>query len=361
MTAKRAFHDDWAVMRYLSDSSTLSLDSDQFSTYWAFAPDDLLEIPKSLLATDFNQRPPAMHLAQVLENLGNTMLSTEYYGISFQDWLRVVRSYPHARRLESRFTSLCKPQADGDRGISGWWELVRDNPQAPEPLVELKGAYERLRDAEIACEGWEQLVEQHPGESALSNALYDVCIAAAGHKRNVEVGINCFQRLVNRHPDEFHLQFYLFRFLNYVSRGEETIRICRQLLSESEDDRLRFLYSFQLAEAYQRLRKWAEAVAFWKLAAFLGVDSKESLTLKRIGKRWRRRRILDNLYVAMRENGEQEESIERWVWFFNMQRAPLLETEREICGVSSLSLEPSVKWVDKQATDVIQQDATTGK
>ena len=151
---------------------------------------------------------------------------------------------------------------------------------------------------------------------------------------------------MNRHPDQFHLQLYSFQFLNLAGRREGTIRICRQRLSDSKDDWRRFLYSVQLGEAYQALQNWVEAVTFLKLATFLEVDFKDSLDL-RSEKRWPwpRPRILDNLYAAMRKNGKKEESVERWVWFFNMQRAPLSETERDICGVSSLRLEPSVKWV----------------
>ena len=56
MNAIRAFHDDWAVMRYMSDSSTLALDFKQLPSNSAFAPRELFEIAKSLFTTDFNQR-----------------------------------------------------------------------------------------------------------------------------------------------------------------------------------------------------------------------------------------------------------------------------------------------------------------
>ena len=133
MNAIRAFHDDWAVMRYMSDSSTLALDFKRLPSNSAFAPRELFEIAKSLLATDFNHRP--------------LWKSTDFL-------LRIgfgLCCYTPSKKIGvARFTSYCEPQADGDHGTSGWWKLVQDNPRAPKARIELATANERLGDSKKA-------------------------------------------------------------------------------------------------------------------------------------------------------------------------------------------------------------------
>ena len=202
-TTEKAFADDWMVRDYDTDDwKHLKIpERHRWDSFQELSKHET-SLLSQLLARNPLERPRVSELRPLLLSYG-IITSSQVWGIisianplpSFIQWTAIAKESVNISKL---LTRLSEWYEDGDlhAAIQLSYLLVSESPGEGDHQQRLGYLYQKQGNLDLEVAGWTGLVERHPCQTKLRNALMTTCMNSGGRSLSVSM----WAKIVDRHP-----------------------------------------------------------------------------------------------------------------------------------------------------------------
>jgi tetratricopeptide (TPR) repeat protein len=201
LTGNKIFGGDWAVDRYYTSKSELTLTLPE--TVPVMLQRHVNQLLRELLQRDYLKRPRIIALLPMF----NSYLLLARHSVSktssllsllaeYQQWKELVCECRTQQQLVAHLFQHFQSALNYKAAIAFGIRLILDEPQNSEYWVQLEDAYKKNGDDSYAVNGWRSIVEFQPTFAAAHVRLTAACLRSGGHS----LACHHWRQLYEREP-----------------------------------------------------------------------------------------------------------------------------------------------------------------